>query len=162
MDAIQFLTTQHRQVEHLFEDLERVQDPAQKREIFAEIADALAIHASVEEQIFYPESKEARADELLREAVEEHLSVKRIIADLLELDAGEPSFDAKCKVLADQVQHHVGKEERELFPAVRKAFDQDRLEELGEEMEAVAAELLEADEPRMQVPNEIDAPAPLE
>lgn len=160
MNAIELLETQHREVEKLFAAIEAAGDPQRKEQLFLELADALAIHAKIEEQIFYPESKDARTEDMLREAVEEHLSVKRLIADILEIEGTDPSFDAKCKVLKEQVQHHVEEEEGELFKAVEKLFDSERLEELGEQMEAMAAESLEG-EPRMEIPQQTDAPAPL-
>jgi hypothetical protein len=60
------------------------------------------------------------------------------------------------------VQHHVEEEERELFKAVKKLLDDERLEELGAEMEAMAGEALEDEQPRMEIPRQTDAPAPIE
>jgi hemerythrin superfamily protein len=162
MNAIELLTSQHRDVEKLFAAIPAARDAKQKQQLFAELADALAIHAKIEEEVFYPESKQTRTEELLLEAVEEHLSVKRLIADLLDASPDDPAFAAKCRVLEEQVEHHVEKEESELFPAVKKLFDADMLEELGEKMEAIAAQLQAENAPRLQVPEETGAPAPLE
>src|SRR5205814_6742902 len=114
-----------------------------KRELFEKIADDLAVHATIEEKHFYPATKAARTQELLEEAVEEHLSVKRIIADLLEMDPAEGQFDAKIAVLKEQVEHHVEEEEGELFPKVQKLLSEDELEDLGVVMEDMAEELKE-------------------
>jgi hemerythrin superfamily protein len=162
MNAIDLLESQHREVERLFADIEAAGEPQRKEQLFAELADALAIHTRIEELIFYPESKEARTEGLLREAVEEHLAVKRIISDILDIEATDPTFDAKCKVLKELVEHHVEEEEGQLFAQVRKLFDDARLEELGHELEAMAAEALEAEAPRMEIPRQTDAPAPIE
>jgi hemerythrin superfamily protein len=162
MNAIELLTSQHRDVEKLFAAIAAAKDVEQKQQLFAELADALVIHARIEEQVFYPESNEARTEELLREAVEEHLSVKRLIADLLDTDPDDPAFAARCRVLEDQVEQHIMKEESQLFPVTRKRFEAEMLEELGEKMEAIAAQLLEESAPRMQVTHETAAAAPLE
>lgn len=153
MDAISMLESQHREVEALFAKFEKAKDASEKEEIFVQIADKLAMHAKIEEVHFYPASKEDETDDLLHEAVEEHLSAKRIIADMLELDAEDETFDAKCKLLKEQIEHHVEEEEGELFPKVRKLLDADTLVALAQEMAATQAEL-EDKEPRLSVPQE--------
>jgi len=163
MDAIELLTQQHRQVKDLFHDLEGTGERAKKsRERLCEqLSDALAVHAEIEEKIFYPACKDARTEDQLREAVEEHLSAKRIIADLVQENFEEEQLDAKLAVLKEQVLHHVEEEESELFPKVKKLLGQDRLDELGEQMNEMAEELRSQGESRMQVPGQTDRPAHL-
>ncbi|HEY6051285.1 MAG TPA: hemerythrin domain-containing protein [Thermoanaerobaculia bacterium] len=161
MNAIELLEQQHREVEKVFEKIEKARSDA-KEELFDELADSLAVHAAIEEQHFYPATKDARTEELLQEAVEEHLSAKRVIADLLECEPSDPQFDAKVKVLQEQIDHHVEEEEEELFPKVQKMLSKDELEDLGMVMEDLAQELLEGGAPRQQVPAETGAAAPLE
>ncbi|MFL5313128.1 MAG: hemerythrin domain-containing protein [Myxococcales bacterium] len=161
MNAIDLLKQQHRQVEKLFAAIEKA-GPDEKEKLFDEVADALAVHAAIEEQHFYPATKDARTEELLQEAVEEHLSVKRIIADLLEMEPDDAQFDAKIKVLQEQVEHHVEEEETELFPKVQKLHSKDELEDLGVLMEQTAEELEEQGAPRMDVPKETGTAAPLD
>ncbi len=160
MNAIKLLKEQHREVEELFEQFEKAKTSDTKLKLFETIADKLAAHAKIEEQYFYPETKKARTEDQLREAVEEHLAVKRIIADLLEMKPEDEQFDAKMKVLAEQVEHHVEEEEKELFPEAEKIFGQRRLEELGAIMEQESEILLET-EPRKEVPKEIGEAAPI-
>jgi hemerythrin-like domain-containing protein len=163
MDAIKLLTQQHREVEELFAQFEEKGEGATagRGRLCQKIADALAVHTAIEEQIFYPATKDARTEEMLREAVEEHLSAKRLIADLLETDPSDAQFSAKMKVLKEQIEHHVEEEEKELFPTVKKVLDRIHLEELGGEMERFADELRAEGEPRMAVPDETDRPAPI-
>jgi len=161
VNAIDLLKQQHREVEKLFEKIEKA-GPDEKEKLFDELADSLAVHAAIEEQHFYPATKDARTEELLQEAVEEHLSMKRIIADLLEMEPDDAQFDAKIKVLQEQVEHHVEEEENELFPKVQKLHSKDELEDLGVLMEQTAEELEEQGAPRMEVPKETGAAAPLD
>ena len=163
MNAIKFLEQQHREVEKLFEKFEKASDGTKKtrHQICQQISDQLAIHAEIEEKIFYPATKDARTEDLLLEAVEEHLSAKRIIADLVEQDPEDHILRAKMKVLQEQVEHHVEEEEKELFPKVKKLLDAERLEELGDEMQELAAELQEQGEARLQVPGQTDSAAPI-
>ena len=160
MNAIDLLKQQHDQVEELFKKIENAKSG--KEELFDQIADALAVHSAIEEQHFYPATKDVRTEELLHEAVEEHLAVKRIIADLLEMEPDDPQFDAKMKVLKEQVEHHVEEEEKELFPKVRKMHSKDELEDLGVLMEDTAQELKQRGAPRMQVPKETGTAAPID
>ncbi len=160
MNAIKLLETQHQEVKHLFHQCEKASGES-RREIFEKIADDLAVHSAIEEKHFYPATKSARTEELLQEAVEEHLSVKRIIADMLEMDPSEPQFDAKLKVLQEQVEHHVEEEEGDLFPKVKKLLSADELEDLGVVMEDLAGELKAGGAPREAVPSETDHAAPV-
>lgn len=161
MNAIEMLKQQHREVEKLFETLESAGENARKTKerTFQKIADALAVHAEIEEKIFYPESKTDDTEDLLREAVEEHLSVKRVIADLLQTGPEDEQFMARCKVLKEQIEHHVEEEEGELFPKVQKACTKEELEEMGMRMQELAEELEEEGEPSKSIPGQTDAPS---
>jgi hemerythrin superfamily protein len=161
VNAIDLLKQQHREAKELFEKIEKA-GPDEKERLFDQLADALAVHAAIEEQHFYPATKDSRTEELLQEAVEEHLSVKRIIADLLEMEPDDAQFDAKITVLREQVEHHVEEEETELFPKVRKIHSKDELEDLGVLMEQTVKELKEQGAPRMEVPKETGAAAPID
>jgi hemerythrin superfamily protein len=152
-NAIDLLKEQHREVEALFSEIEKAEDDETKEELFVQIADKLAMHARIEEMHFYPASKEEETEDLLLEAVEEHLSAKRVIADLLDLDPGAEEFDAKIKVLKELVEHHVGEEEKELFPKVKKVLSEDELIALAQEMMSTWSEL-EGKDPRLEVPAE--------
>jgi hemerythrin-like domain-containing protein len=152
MEATKFLEAQHRQVEQLFAMFEKA-PAADKRRIFDEIADALAIHATIEEKIFYPAVKMAKTEDQLMEAVEEHLSAKRVIADLLGMSPSQENFDAKVTVLKELIAHHVREEETELFPTVRRALGAE-LEDVGAQLEAMAAELEAKGNARADIPDE--------
>lgn len=168
VSAIELLQKQHREVEALFETFEKLGDGAlqRRRRLFAQIADALSAHATIEEKFFYPrihelaEQESEEADDLVREALEEHLSVKRLIADMLDLSAEDEQFDAKMDVLMEQVEHHVKEEESSLFPKVKKLIDKEELAELGLQMKEAFDELMEM-EPRQDIPAQTDAAPPL-
>jgi hemerythrin superfamily protein len=155
MDAIKMLKKQHREVEALFKELEKARSAGPRRKIFDELADALAVHATIEERHFYPAAKKKQTLGMVLEAAEEHLAMKRVIADLLELEANDPVFMAKVSVLKEDVQHHVEEEEGTLFPKVMKLLDDEELEAVAAEMQETAEELQRQGEPRMSVPSEI-------
>ena len=159
MSAIDMLESQHREVEKLFAAFEKA-NAAKKREIFLQIADKLAVHATIEEKHFYPAAKSEETKELLAESVEEHLSVKRLLADLLDEDDQE-TLEAKVKVLKEQIEHHVEEEENELFPQVEDLLDATALDALEQEMTATQEELLSEGNPREHIPDETGEAAPI-
>jgi hemerythrin superfamily protein len=154
MSAIDLLESQHREVEKLFKKIEKTSNGEDKIRLFEEIADKLAIHAAIEEHHFYPAVKEKRTEDILLESVEEHLTIKRTLADLLKLDVGDQQFDPKIKVLKEEVSHHVGEEEKELFPKVKKILSAEELDALEQEMVAEQAELEEDGNARESIPAE--------
>jgi hemerythrin superfamily protein len=160
MSAIDMLEAQHREVEKLFAAFEEA-SPREKQHLFLQIADKLAVHTTIEERHFYPACKSYETEDLLAESVEEHLSVKRLLSDLLEEDVDEETLTAKMKVIQEQVQAHVEEEEHELFPQVKKLLDATTLEALEQEMTATQEELLEEGQPRDHIPGETGAPAPI-
>ena len=144
-DAIQLLTSDHEEVKQMFDayqDLVDAQAADDDRQALAEeICEALTVHATLEEEIFYPAARaELEEQDLLDEAEVEHASVKDLVAQLQDMDAGEELFDAKLKVLGEYVAHHVQEEEDELFPKVQDS-DLD-LQALGEEMRSRKEELI--------------------
>jgi len=140
-NAIALLRADHQKVTELFEAFEKSRIETKKRSIAEQICKELSIHATIEEEIFYPAAKAALEDtEMVPEALVEHDGVKKLIAEIENSEGGE-MFDARVKVLSELVKHHVKEEQGELFPAVKKT-DLD-LTELGAQLAARKAELLE-------------------
>lgn len=160
-DVLEILTAQHTEVDRLFEAIEK--DKGDKAELFHQLSNLLAAHATVEEKIFYPAVMDDDTGEILHESVEEHLASKRVLADLLDLDpkANSEEFDAKLKVLKEEVSHHAHEEEEDkLFPMLRKSLDRAQREGLGNDVIAMFEELMEG-EPAESVPDETTVAAPL-
>ncbi len=143
MDAIALLKTDHRSVEQLFQQFENVGDRAfsTKAKVVTQIVRELSVHAEIEETLFYPAAAKAAAQtkSMVLESLEEHLGVKRILADLEKMEPTDERFDAKVTVLIEQVRHHVSEEEEDLFPKVGGGLSHDRLDELGDEMDKAKA-----------------------
>ncbi|HEY0413788.1 MAG TPA: hemerythrin domain-containing protein [Allosphingosinicella sp.] len=141
-DAIQLLTQDHREVEALFEKFEKASGDGTKEKLARQICTELKIHTMIEEEIFYPALRGKIDDDDLDEALVEHDGAKVLINDI---EAGEPSddfYEAKVKVLQEEIEHHVKEEEKQqgnIFSQARKT-DVD-LDALGEQMAARKAEL---------------------
>jgi hemerythrin-like domain-containing protein len=140
VDAITLLKTDHADVEKLFKAYERLGGRAlkSKEKTVSSIIEALSIHAAIEERDFYPavRAEVEASNGAVLEAIEEHHIVKWVLSELEHLAPDAESYDAKVKVLIENVRHHVKEEENELFPAVRKALGRKRLAEIGDALEA--------------------------
>jgi hemerythrin superfamily protein len=161
IDILELLRSQHQEVDDLIAQLE--DSDADRETLFAELADKLAAHSTVEEKIFYPAVMADATNDILHQSVEEHLVVKRILADMLDLDPedDEQEFDAKLAVLKENVSHHAhDEEEAKLFPKLGKLLDEDQRAALGNEVLAMFEQLIEQ-EPRREVPGETAEAAPL-
>jgi hemerythrin superfamily protein len=158
MDAIELLETQHRDIDALFARVETSSGKARQK-VFDELADLLAIHASIEELHFYPTVKSAGTEGEVEHSAEEHLDIKRKLSLCMGTSIGSDKFLERLQALKEEVQHHVGEERAELFPKVRTLLDGDQLEALGQEMTSTMAELQKG-HPRRDVPLQTAAPMP--
>lgn len=142
-DAIALLKADHRKVEELFESFEKARGAERKQKLVQQICTELTVHTIIEEEIFYPACKGAIEQDLLEEAYVEHDGAKVLIAELLGSEPSEDFYDAKVKVLSEQIEHHVEEEEKRsegMFSQARKAgLDMDAL---GDQMRARKMELM--------------------
>ncbi|MCA1664847.1 MAG: hemerythrin domain-containing protein [Myxococcales bacterium] len=160
MNAIELLETQHRDVDELFDRLMRGGGSDKIRQkLFDDLADMLAVHASIEELHFYPAVKGASSEENVEHSLEEHVGVKRKLSMCMATNVSGDKFLERLGELMEEVQHHVKEERTELFPKVRRMFDGDQLEALGQEMTSTMAELQKG-HPRRDVPLQTMAPMP--
>ncbi len=142
-DAVALLKADHRTVEDLFSKFEKASGDGSKEKIARQICLELSVHAKIEEEIFYPACEGKVEEELLQEAYVEHDGAKVLIAEIWGGSGSSDEFyDAKVKVLQEQIEHHVEEEEKRmegLFSQARKAgIDMDAL---GEQLAARKAEL---------------------
>lgn len=137
MNAINLLMKDHKAVKALFAQYEGLSDRsfATKKKLADQICQELTVHTQLEEEIFYPAVRRPIHDgDLMDEALVEHASAKELIAQIEAMDPSDDLYDAKVKVLSEQIEHHVGEEEGDMFPKVRQAGVD--LEALGREMAA--------------------------
>ena len=144
MDAIKLLKDDHAEVKHLFDRFEKLGEKSSsddKESIVREACAKLTVHATVEEELFYPAAREVpEVEDLLNEAEVEHGTAKDLIATKLDaMESDDEMFAANFTVLSEYIKHHVKEEEGELFPKIAKS-DLD-LEALGAEMLARKEEL---------------------
>jgi hypothetical protein len=123
LNALELLEQDHRQVEELFDQYDQLKaDDHRKGDLAQKICVALEIHAQIEEEIFYPQARDATKDnDLIDESVVEHATVKNLISEIEEMQVGDNLFDAKIRVLGEIVKLHIHEEEQELFPELESA-----------------------------------------
>jgi hemerythrin superfamily protein len=141
VSALNLLEQDHREVEGFFDEYEKLEDADEKERIALKICLALTVHTQIEEEVFYPAVREAiERAELIDEAIVEHASAKQLISEIEEMDSNDELYDAKVKVLGEQVRHHVEEEEDELFPEIESS--ELNLDTLGKKMAERKAALL--------------------
>ena len=137
LDAISLLTDDHDEIKQLFdrysELVDESADDVERQQLADHICTRLTVHSTIEEEIFYPAARESiDDDDLLNEAQVEHNAANDLIAQIEGMDPSDELYDASVTVLGEYVDHHVQKEEGELFPKVRAS---------GMDVEAVGEEL---------------------
>jgi hemerythrin superfamily protein len=138
LNAVEMLKHDHEKVKALFQQYELAGHRAHRKkqglaeEVFAE----LAVHTTLEEELFYPAMKrqtDQDGKDLVVEAVEEHHVVTTLMDELKGLDPTDERYDAKFKVLMENVEHHIEEEEGEMFPEAEEVLGE-RLERIGQQM----------------------------
>lgn len=149
-EAIDLLKADHREVEALFKQFEETDDEREQVALASAICHALSVHAELEEQIFYPESRRVLSkddQDQVDEAVVEHASLKQLMADLDGMKADDELFEARVTVLKEYVQHHVKEEENEYFPKVQRGGLNQKA--IAERMQSMKDELIDANPPML-------------
>ncbi len=142
-DALALLVADHEKVRSLFKQFEGLTARAvvTKKRIADQICEELSIHAEMEEAVFYPAVRDLIEDSnLMDEALVEHEGAKNLIAQIREMQPGDDLYDARVKVLSEQIEHHVKEEEGEMFSKIRKHKKSIDLMALGQEMTAFRTE----------------------
>jgi hypothetical protein len=131
MKATELLEQQHRRVEALFDELES--GGADASGLLERLANELASHMAIEQNIFYPAVRDC--DEVLVAAsFEEHAIAELALKRLLRAGVADPTFEAKLAMLRELIENHIDEEERDLFRTVEGALGDERLEKLGKRM----------------------------
>ena len=141
-DAVALLTADHDKVKSLFHEFERCDASHEglKHDLAQQICMDLTIHATIEEELFYPVVRTETGDQqLVDEALEEHGSIKELVEHIRGMAVGDDQLNSTVQKLRECVAHHVTEEEQDMFPKVRQS-DAD-LVELCEQLKERKEEL---------------------
>jgi len=141
MKATELLEKQHRKVEQIFDGLEKGRGDAQV--LLSDLANDLAGHMAIEQEIFYPRVREIDAD-LIAESFEEHAIAELALKRLLHTSDEDEAFHARVKSLKELIRHHVQEEEEQLFPKVEEQLPAEEATALARQMKARFQEVVDA------------------
>ncbi len=119
-DAISIIKDDHDKVKALFGKFEKAENLREKKKIVAEAIMELKVHATIEEEIFYPAVRKHLEKDMMNEADEEHHVAKLLIAELEQMEGSEDHWGTKFTVLSENIRHHIKEEEGDMLPAARK------------------------------------------
>lgn len=136
-DIVEVLTHDHREVEKLFDQIERTTDPAKRRELTDSVTIELIRHAVAEEQYLYPATRQylPDGDELADKEIGEHSEVEEALKSLEAMDAEDPEFMYRFREMGNSVRQHLKEEEEDLFPRLQHHATAEALRDLGEKVE---------------------------
>jgi hypothetical protein len=132
--AIRLLKKDHREVEHMFDEYEQLEEDGEKLALFQKIALALKVHVRIE--------RGEVEDDLLDEAYVEHDGAKKLIAEIEAMQPADQFYDAKVKVLGEYIKHHVKEEEQPGGVFAQAKRGEEDLDAMGERLKARKAELM--------------------
>lgn len=137
MLATEILTQDHSIAIRLIEQLEGVTtEGPEHQQIFNELDEALRLHISVENEIYYPALKAHEKFEwLMKENIQEDRMVRENFAQMSELSVSDVVFQSVLAETRAALEMHMDNEENDLFPRSIELLGADRIEELGREIE---------------------------
>lgn len=134
MSAIELLQQQHREVDELFQRIKSTTGD-ERISLLGKVAEALTIHAALEEQYFYPFARQQGVDGIIDESFQDHLEVRQLISEILQIKQTDPRLEGLCLRLERMVTEHVTHEENALFPKVLAAANEEDIVSMREDME---------------------------
>src|SRR5262245_56971410 len=137
MNAIDLLIEDHKRIKRMLAEGEDTTERAVKTrtELFERLKETMVAHESMEEQVLYPALKaHPKANDMTLEAYEEHHVVDEIFEELEQTPVTDEKWGAKFKVAKENIEHHIGEEEEEMFKTCRQIFSAEELDEMGRRM----------------------------
>lgn len=136
LNALDLIKRDHDRIKDMFDAALNTGDPAARSEMLQRIRAELIAHERMEEDVFYPALRSAseKAREIVLEGYEEHHVIDMILDEMFEVPEDSEQWQAKLKVLHENLAHHIEEEEEEMFARAKKAMSGDTLDELGRKM----------------------------
>ena len=137
-DAITVLKADHKEVKALFREYESAGPGAHaaKGHLVKRILELLTVHTYIENEVMYPQVRALLPglEVDILESYEEHHVADVLCMELAAMNPESERFDAKVKVLIENVRHHIDEEENDWFPKVRSGLSRTQLSSIGATM----------------------------
>ena len=130
--ATDLLRADHTRVVAVFHRYAADLSPRVKQGLVETACLMLEMHAQIEEEIFYPQMRNADPA-IVEKSVPEHDEMRRLIGALRGSDSAAPDYDETFFRLVHSVLHHVADEESKLFPDAERLFPEE-MPRLGAQM----------------------------
>ena len=152
-DVISILLQDHNEVRQLFGQLDSAVGAEQRTELFHKLVRELAMHETAEEEVVYPALRKDAADgDAVADArIEEEGEAEKLLSKMEKMDVASEEFARALDKLRAAVLQHAEKEESEVFPRLRQAESEERLEAMGKILET--AKKTAPTHPHPHVPN---------
>jgi hemerythrin superfamily protein len=134
VSAIDLLKQQHREVDDLFQRI-KSSEGDERISLLGSVAEALTIHAALEEQFFYPFARQQGVDGIIDESFQDHAEVKQLLSEILQVKQTDPRLDELCGRLERMVTEHVSHEESTLIPKVEAVAGREELVSMRDDMQ---------------------------
>ncbi len=137
-DPFAYLERDHKIVAKLLDEMEDTTNRAVKtrEQLYAELDEALTLHAKIEEEVVYPVLEEVKSThDITLESFEEHHVMKILLKELAGMPENSDEWKAKLKVLKENTEHHVEEEEGDMFPKARRALTDEQKERIAVQMQ---------------------------
>jgi hemerythrin superfamily protein len=157
-NVIDILTTDHREVEAMFTELETLMqtrsgtDDQLRKDLVDQVTIELVRHAVAEEVAVYPAVKDKVSAEEAERAKREHAEAEETMKRLENLDPDDSTFEDELRKLMSEIRTHVAEEEGEMFHRMREVMSAEELSELGTRVEAIKK--MAPTRPHPSVPND--------
>jgi hemerythrin superfamily protein len=164
-DVIEILTHDHREVEEMFQELERLkgtqdeESNQRRKDLVEQVTIELVRHSVAEEVIVYPQVEKRVSEDEAEHAKEEHAEAEETMKQLEGLDPEDTAFDNELETLMKEIRHHIEDEEGKIFNAMREAFSAEELVEMGKNVERLKK--VAPTRPHPHVPNEAAVRGPI-
>ena len=140
-DPTRALIQDHDYVKQLMQRYLSTPDQQVKTMAGPQICEALQMHASLEEAVFYPKVQ-ALDPALVERCESDHQAADELIEQLQSLQPGAEEYEQLMKQLQDVIVSHITIEEQQLFPVVRSSSI--NLQDLALTMQAYESNLIAA------------------
>jgi iron-sulfur cluster repair protein YtfE (RIC family) len=137
VDALDLMKHDHDDIKKLFKQALNATAGSERADLLHRIRAELVAHERMEEDVFYPvlRASSEKAKDVVLEGYEEHHVIDTILDELLALPEDAEEWQAKAKVLHENLEHHIDEEEGEMFKRAKAALSKEELQELGARMQ---------------------------